>query len=63
MKCGAQAYKTKVLKKVGKVDVDGIEIRENPIGRGAELCQNVCFCRRTPRKVCFLTKTIKMTTL
>ena len=29
--------------------VDGIEIGDNPIGRGAERCPNVCFCYRKAR--------------
>ena len=46
----AQPCKTQVLKKVGReFDVDGIEIGDNPIRRGAERCQNVCFCYRKAR--------------
>ena len=45
-----------------KVDVDGIEIRDNPIGGGTELCQNVCFRYRTARHGCLIAKTMKMTT-
>ena len=50
LKSMTQPYKTKVSKqKLIEFYVDGIEIDDNPIGRGAERCPNVCFCYKKSR--------------